>query len=552
MGYSAPGNLKRVKDFILSRESPSFRMDYTVRRGTVWPFDLFADGKPAADGGMQAFRQEDRTSFIVNADDSGRVGFTLPTEGGKLDQIGAASAPKKKTIGRQVAPIRLRWDAGFRPEAVKSVAENPVGEFLLEDRDGRSATLGGGGGRIRPVVNDGVLSIRVDFPAIDPASLGSVTGTVLGPDGKPVEGASVKLAIGSATGGSSMTANPDHWATTDVDGKFLLRSIERKDTSGLALEVSMIVSRDGFAGLDTPFVPFQPGQGDKPQVLDPIRLRPEGTIKGTVLDAKGQPVAGAWVSPGGGYSARNRFTRTDEAGRFAVRGVNRDVVGLSITYGDSGAHGRYVADGSQDVTIRLAPATKAGDLQETADERKARIGKKLLPGDLAPEWIVGEWSDGKPRALKGMRGKIVLLDFWGMWCSPCVNALPNLEAWRKDYEPKGVEFISIHTANGDPEQIRQLLKLKGSQIPFALDRRIDDGFNGETANLYGVGGYPTMMILDRDGKVIFSSNDPSNRPKMEAIVKELKFDEKKATPEDFSRLVDALMRRELDAILQRP
>ena len=87
-------------------------------------------------------------------------------------------------------------------------------------------------------------------------------------------------------------------------------------------------------------------------------------------------------------------------------------------------------------------------------------------------------------------------------------------------------------------------------LVFALDRtRQKDDFSkkGETAERYGVTGYPTYILIDRSGKIAFRSDDPAIFPSFQATVKELGFEASKITEEQASRVIE----RFLDMTLEK-
>ena len=74
-------------------------------------------------------------------------------------------------------------------------------------------------------------------------------------------------------------------------------AIPRLDVTGKPTSLSLVVRKDGFGSLETPAFSFQPGDGDSPHALDPIRLEPGVSLSGTVVDPDGQPAEGVWVEP---------------------------------------------------------------------------------------------------------------------------------------------------------------------------------------------------------------------------------------------------------------
>ena len=188
-----------------------------------------------------------------------------------------------------------------------------------------------------------------------------------------------------------------------------------------------------------------------------------------------------------------------------------------------------------------------------AASAKSEPRTNLAIGERAPEWHVQYWTDGKARTLPDFRGKVVLLDFWGIWCHPCIGSLPSLERLKQKYEPRGVVFLSIHTPDETIDTIRRFLESKRFSLISGLDqgRTVNDA---ETAKRYGAKGYPTLVMIDRQGNLAFHSGiEPKEKVEaMKGLGKEMRLDESTMTESDFYRLWEAFYAREIDKVLNRP
>jgi thiol-disulfide isomerase/thioredoxin len=100
--------------------------------------------------------------------------------------------------------------------------------------------------------------------------------------------------------------------------------------------------------------------------------------------------------------------------------------------------------------------------------------------------------------------KIVILDFWGLWCGPCVTTIPELEKVYSEYKDKGVVVIGMHTSIDNSkitfEQIEKFTKEKGLTFPIAVDRGNME-YSGETFQAYGSRAVPAQWLIDKTGKV---------------------------------------------------
>lgn len=132
-------------------------------------------------------------------------------------------------------------------------------------------------------------------------------------------------------------------------------------------------------------------------------------------------------------------------------------------------------------------------------------------GQEAPPLTIARWLDGKPRTLADLKGQVVVLDFWGLWCGACRESVPHLNELRKPFEGKPVTFVSIHNAEKDiddlAERIEEFRKKTGWEYLAAIDSgtMIEDS---ATTTAYGVMGFPLTVIIGPDGKIAYA--DPQD------------------------------------------
>ena len=120
-----------------------------------------------------------------------------------------------------------------------------------------------------------------------------------------------------------------------------------------------------------------------------------------------------------------------------------------------------------------------------------------LEGKTMPNFTFTNKADGRKLSLQqALNGnKYLLLDFWASWCKPCRNEIPNLKRLYDLYHGKGFEIVSI---SADDNEKAWLKALDDEKLPWLNDR---DGQQG-IVNLYKVQYYPTVYLLDGEGKVV--------------------------------------------------
>jgi thiol-disulfide isomerase/thioredoxin len=165
-------------------------------------------------------------------------------------------------------------------------------------------------------------------------------------------------------------------------------------------------------------------------------------------------------------------------------------------------------------------------------------------GEAAPPLDIARWLDGDGRTLDDLRGRVVVIDFWGLWCGACRSAIPSLKDVQERYRDKPVTFIALHTAEGETDALAGRVQEFADEQGWSWLHAIDSGTttsNSATCHAYGVSGFPTEIIIGADGRIVFNSNVPP--PGLEDIIGNT---EDEATPEAIKRL-EAYMHEQFDA-----
>jgi cytochrome c biogenesis protein CcdA/thiol-disulfide isomerase/thioredoxin len=170
---------------------------------------------------------------------------------------------------------------------------------------------------------------------------------------------------------------------------------------------------------------------------------------------------------------------------------------------------------SSRAAAQLRKLTGARQLTSTA------TGASGLPDyGPAPDFAdVTEWVNTKPLTLAGLRGKVVLIDFWTYSCINCLRTLPHVEAWAARYKRAGLVVIGVHTPEFAfehvPSNVKANARRLGVRYPIAIDNRYG------TWNAWGNQYWPAEYLVDRTGHVREAHFGEGSYDKTETGIREL-------------------------------
>jgi thiol-disulfide isomerase/thioredoxin/tetratricopeptide (TPR) repeat protein len=137
-----------------------------------------------------------------------------------------------------------------------------------------------------------------------------------------------------------------------------------------------------------------------------------------------------------------------------------------------------------------------GILVRDRDRRRQRVADTRIaePRDLPA--IDLEWLDGGRIGADELKGRIVVINFWGVWCGPCVAEAPQIQQLHEKYrDDPDVVFLTINAFDPDLDKVRTWMADNKYDWPVL----VNDNF----VTRYGVSSYPTTWFADRDGRILF-------------------------------------------------
>ena len=280
-------------------------------------------------------------------------------------------------------------------------------------------------------------------------------------------------------------------AQADASGRFLLRGqVPAPDIYLLRVEQNTFFQRVPLANrnerIRVEVVLPRVHSLQNPEYL----LRPSGTDEVVTLQ-----VFGAWMM------LRNFPVAAGDKGL-------RDFSNMLRRYPDT-----YVAPYLAFYYLRLHPSARPLLDSLTTRFAKEQLDSPYLPllqalrhpspslnvGALAPEFTLRDGT-GQPTALRSLRGRYVLVDFWASWCKPCRAENPNLRAAYQRYHDRGLGF-TVLSVSVDEHAAAWQQAVAQDALPWTQVRD-EKGLQGPTGQLYRLQAIPATLLLDPQGRIV--------------------------------------------------
>ena len=124
-------------------------------------------------------------------------------------------------------------------------------------------------------------------------------------------------------------------------------------------------------------------------------------------------------------------------------------------------------------------------------------------GDNAPEFSgISEWLNSDPLTMEGLRGDVVLIDFWTYTCINCIRTMPYLRDWNEKYADLGLTMVGVHTPEFDFEKIAENVAAANEELGVVWPVAQDNDFG--TWRSYSNRFWPAKYLIDANGVVRYT------------------------------------------------
>lgn len=161
-------------------------------------------------------------------------------------------------------------------------------------------------------------------------------------------------------------------------------------------------------------------------------------------------------------------------------------------------------DGLMRVEQAMSPEVRNGRMKDLLDDyiggvkkehdAEMAAAKKQASGKVAPDFTLNDLN-GKPLSLSSLKGKYVVLDFWGSWCIWCIKGFPQMKEYYNKYKGK-FEVLGIDCSD---TQAKWKEAVKKYQLPW---KHVFCPRESNLLSQYGIQGFPTKILVGPDGKIV--------------------------------------------------
>jgi thiol-disulfide isomerase/thioredoxin len=174
------------------------------------------------------------------------------------------------------------------------------------------------------------------------------------------------------------------------------------------------------------------------------------------------------------------------------------------------------------LAIAIALALGLYVANKATQVRTSAAGRPTVPkaGGPAPDITVNDLND-KSVTLADYKGKVVLVNFWATWCGPCREEIPSLIEMQEKYGPRGFTVLGIAMDDDGKPVVapfveKERYEVKGQKLP--MNYPIVIGNENVAEKFGGLLGYPTSVLVSRDGRLIKRVTGPLDDEEISKLI----------------------------------
>lgn len=142
----------------------------------------------------------------------------------------------------------------------------------------------------------------------------------------------------------------------------------------------------------------------------------------------------------------------------------------------------------------FSPIAESAKRRIDKDNARREAAKLVADGCVAPDFTLND-INGKPLALSSLRGKYLILDFWGSWCGWCIKGMPKMKEYYAKYAGK-LEILGVDCNDTEAKWKAAVAK---HEIPW---KHVYNPRSSDVLTKYAVEGFPTKIVIDPQGKIV--------------------------------------------------
>ena len=146
---------------------------------------------------------------------------------------------------------------------------------------------------------------------------------------------------------------------------------------------------------------------------------------------------------------------------------------------------------------------KTSNVQTAEPQPQTEVAAEQNQAPEAPDFTLND-INGKPLTLSSLRGKYVVLDFWGSWCIWCIKGMPKMKEYYAKYAGK-MEILGIDCNDSEEKWKAAVAEY---QLPWL---HVYNNGGAQLLEKYGIEGFPTKVVIDPEGRIanVIVGEDPA-------------------------------------------